>query len=128
MEKTVVNTVIQINTQHLGVPSAGVSALADGLFGGIPAGPMEICRNANTALVGWSVLRTETVNHPNPDAGYGVLRTIDTMGAGATGKRYIPVNTISQEWVFQYAMMTDGGLYTRQKINTTPWSGWVKRW
>lgn len=117
---------IQINAMLLGAPAtAGLSALG-GVFGGIPAGKMEECIDANTALIGWSVLTTATRN--DPGGGYGLLQTIDTMGAGTDGRRHVPAKTVMQEWIFQQAFLTSGVLMTRQKINTRAWTPWVKRW
>ncbi|EMB5316410.1 hypothetical protein U9F38_004043, partial [Salmonella enterica] len=56
-----------------------------------------------------------------------VIWTIDTMGCGADGKRHVPVNTVMQEWVYQLALMNNNGILMRQRINTQPWTGWV-RW
>ncbi|EMD4058439.1 hypothetical protein VQ197_004687, partial [Salmonella enterica] len=53
--------------------------------------------------------------------------TIDTLGCGQDGKRRVPVNTVQQEWVYQMALMTNGAVLMRQRINRGNWSGWV-RW
>ncbi|EOA1532050.1 hypothetical protein ACH8KY_002875 [Salmonella enterica subsp. enterica serovar Braenderup] len=119
---------IQINTSQLGAPPVMDLSFLGGIFGGIPAGKMEECADASTALIGWSKLVTGTASHPNAAIGYGIMQTIDTQGAGADGRRHVPVNTVLQEWVFQQALLTDGSLYSRQKINTLDWSPWVKRW
>ncbi|EKC7217727.1 hypothetical protein OP853_000091 [Salmonella enterica] len=119
---------IQINTTQIGEPPVLDLSFLGGIFGGIPAGPMPDCANANTALIGWMKITAATLNHPAPAIQYGIMQTIDTMGAGLDGRRCVPVNTIMQEWVFQQALMIDGSLYMRQRINTGGWSGWVKRW
>ncbi|EEF0620062.1 hypothetical protein DEI02_07120 [Salmonella enterica subsp. enterica serovar Freetown] len=99
-----------------------------GIFGGIPAGPIEDCTNTNTALIGWSKLTPDTKNHPDAATGHGIMQTIDTQGAGQDGRRHLPADTIMQEWVFQQAFLTDGSLITRQRINKMAWTPWVKRW
>lgn len=99
-----------------------------GIFGGIPAGPMEDCVNTATALIGWSKLTPDTKNHPNGAIGHGIIQTLDTLGAGQDGRRYLPVVPVMQEWVFQQAFLADGSLMTRQRINIMDWTPWVKRW
>lgn len=99
-----------------------------GLFGGLPAGPMEECRDANTAPIIWSKIVPGTLHHPNQDVGFGILQTLDSQGAGPTGKRYVPVNTVMQEWIFQQAFLVDGSMLARQKINMMAWTPWVRRW
>lgn len=119
---------ILINNNGLGMPPGMNIAAIAGLFGTLPAEPMETCVDANIALIGWSTIQQNTLHHPDSNLGYGWLWTIDTMGAGPDGKRHVPVNTVMQEWVMQWAIMTNGGLRTRQKINQDGWSDWVHRW
>ncbi|HGA5503357.1 TPA: hypothetical protein ACISZU_000131 [Salmonella enterica subsp. enterica serovar Potsdam] len=119
---------ILINNNGLGMPPGMDIAAIAGLFGTLPADKMEECKDTNTAPVGRSVIRQDTQHHPDTVKGYGMLVTEDTFGAGQQGKRCIPVNTEQEEWVFQRAFMTDGSLYTRQKINQENWTAWVKRW
>ncbi|EGZ5754034.1 hypothetical protein VY487_001670 [Salmonella enterica] len=114
------------NSQYLGSPVADVSQFA-GLFGSLPVGEMPVCADANTALIGWEKVTPSTKNHPNAGMQYGILRTIDTLGCGQDGKRRVPVNTVQQEWVYQMALMTNGAVLMRQRINRGNWSGWV-RW
>ncbi|EDZ8079204.1 hypothetical protein GPC29_003118 [Salmonella enterica] len=120
---------ISINAGTLGNSPAPEFNLAmlSGIFGSMPAGEMGVCHDANTALIGWEKVTPDTKNHPKPDAQYGTLWTIDTMGCGNNGKRRIPVNTIMQEWVNQLAMMNDNTIMMRQRINTSAWGPWV-RW
>lgn len=99
-----------------------------GLFGGLPAGPMEECRDANTALIIWSKITPQTLHHPKATVGYGILQTLDSQGAGPTGKRYVPVNTIMQEWIFQQAFLIDGSMMARQRINQMAWTPWARCW
>lgn len=119
---------ILINSTQMGEPPALDLSFLGGLFGGLPAGTMEECVNANTAPIIWSRLTPGTLNHPNAGVGYGILQTLDTQGVGPTGKRSVPVNTVAQEWVFQQAFLTDGTLMARQRINQGDWTPWVKRW
>ncbi|ECX4790729.1 hypothetical protein F6A15_10750 [Salmonella enterica] len=120
---------ITINAGTLGNTPAPIFNLAmlSGVFGSMPAGEMDVCPDANTALIGWERVTPETRHHPSPAAGYGVIWSIDTMGCGLDGKRRIPVNTIMQEWVNQLALMNDNTIMMRQRINTASWGAWV-RW
>ncbi|POT57852.1 hypothetical protein C3432_07900 [Citrobacter amalonaticus] len=102
-------------------------AMLSGVFGSMPAGEMGICPDANTALIGWEKVTPATKNHPSPEAQYGVIWSIDTMGCGNSGKRRIPVNTILQEWVYQLALMNDNSVMMRQRINKGAWGVWL-RW
>lgn len=119
---------ILINTAQLGAPPVMDLSFLGGLFGGLPAGPMEECRDANTALIIWSKITPDTLNHPNAGVGYGILQTLDSLGVGPTGRRYVPANTVMQEWVFQQAFLTDGTMMARQKINVLPWTPWEICW
>ncbi|EMD4264233.1 hypothetical protein VQ326_002287 [Salmonella enterica] len=119
---------ILINTKQLGEPPVMDLSFLGGIFGGIPAGPMEECPDTNIALIGWSKLTPATRNHPDAVLGHGIIQSLDTLGAGLDGKRHLPVNTVMQEWIFQQALLIDGSMMTRQRINTQRWSAWVKRW
>lgn len=118
---------LMTNPGHTGTAPADLRQLG-GLFGTIPASDMAVCLNTNTALTGWSKLTPDSASHPNAAAGYGLLQTLDTTGAGANGRARIAAGGIMQQWVFQQAMLTDGSLYTRQRINEQNWTAWVKRW
>lgn len=89
---------------------------------------MPVCEDVDLALIGWSVINEDTKHHPKATLKWGLLMTIDTMGAGTSGMRFIPRQTIPQEWVFQQALMTNGTLLTRFRINTAPFTARVKRW
>ncbi|EBD7600246.1 hypothetical protein C5J58_13245 [Salmonella enterica] len=117
---------ILANLQTMGSPVVNLSLLS-GIFGSLPAGEMPECADTNTALIGWEKVTPDTKNHPNTGMQYGILWTIDTLGCGQSGKRRVPVNTVQQEWVYQMALMTNGAVLMRQRINKGGWSGWV-RW
>lgn len=104
-----------------------ISALG-GLFGTLPAGEMPVCPDTSTALTGWSKLTPDTANHPNAAAGYGQLQTLDTTGAGVSGRARIAAAGTMQQWIFQRAYLADNSLYTRQRINEQNWTAWFKRW
>lgn len=120
---------IAINSGMMGntpAPAFNLTMLS-GIFGSMPAGEMGVCPDANTALIGWEKVTPATKNHPRPAAQYGIIWSIDTMGCGPEGKRRIPVDTITQEWVNQLALMNDNTIMMRQRINTGAWGAWV-RW
>lgn len=119
---------ITVNPETLGnaLPVFNLAMLS-GIFGSMPAGEMDVCPDANTALIGWEKVTPDTKHHPSPDAQYGVIWTIDTMGCGIDGKRRVPVNTIMQEWVYQLALMNNNTIMMRQRINQSAWAAWV-RW
>ncbi|EDI1750817.1 hypothetical protein GD488_14720 [Salmonella enterica] len=119
---------ILTNTMQLGAPPVMDLSFLGGLFGGLPPGPMEECRDANTAPIIWSKITPDTLHHPNASVGYGLLQSLSTMGVGPTGRRNVPVNTIMQEWIFQQAMMIDGTMMARQKINVMAWTPWERVW
>ncbi|ELP6230848.1 hypothetical protein R1074_001531 [Salmonella enterica] len=119
---------INVNTTQLGAPPVMNLSFLGGLFGGLPAGPIEECIDADTALIGWSRLTRDTQHHPDINVSYGLLQTIDSLGVGPTGKRYVPVKTIMQEWIFQQAFLTNGAMLSRQKINLMAWTPWVRCW
>ncbi|HBZ9863993.1 TPA: hypothetical protein MND73_000692 [Salmonella enterica subsp. houtenae] len=119
---------ILANTTRLGAQPVMDLSFLGGLFGGLPAGQMEECRNTNAALMCWSKITPQTLNHPNKNVGWGLLWTLDSLGVGPTGKRYVPTENADQEWILQQAAMIDGTILARQRINKLPWTPWVVRW
>lgn len=75
---------IQVNAMQLGAPVGADLSVPGGIFGGILAGRMSDCIDANVALIGWSALTPATRNNPGS---HGLLQTIDTMGAGTDGRK-----------------------------------------
>lgn len=99
-----------------------------GLFGSIPAGPMEQVKDFNTALMGFTCSANPVPNVPNPKWPWGTVWTISSKGVGLTGKRYIPAVLEPGEVTYQLFYGTDNSLYSRGGIWLTGWGNWVKRW
>lgn len=99
-----------------------------GLFGSIPAGPMEEVRNFNTALMGFMRCTYAVPNVPNPKWPWGTIWTISSKGTGQTGKRYIPAVLEEGEVTYQVFYGTDNSLYSRGGIWLTGWGNWNMRW
>ncbi|EGG3070877.1 hypothetical protein MOR33_004735 [Salmonella enterica] len=99
-----------------------------GLFGSIPAGPMEEVMNFNTALMGFTRSTKAVANAPNPEWPWGTVWTISSKGVGPTGRRYIPVVLEPGEVTFQLFYGTDNSLYSRGGIWLAGWGNWTQRW
>lgn len=99
-----------------------------GLFGSLPAGPMEEVRNFNTALMGFMRSTMPVPGVPNTKWPWGTVWTISSKGVGPTGKRYIPAVLEPGEVTYQIFYGTDNSLYSRGGIWLTGWGNWGKRW
>lgn len=109
------------------LPDIDLLAIA-GLFGSIPAGPMEEISNFNTALMGFMRCTGSVPNEPDPKWPWGTVWTISSKGTGQTGRRYIPATLEQGEVTYQLYYATNGSLYSRGGIWLTGWGNWVKRW
>ncbi|EGM9868685.1 hypothetical protein IIG71_001096 [Salmonella enterica] len=109
------------------LPDIDLLAIA-GLFGSIPAGPMEEISNFNTALMGFMRCTGNVPNEPDPKWPWGTVWTISSKGTGQTGRRYIPATLERGEVTYQLYYATNGSLYSRGGIWLTGWGNWVKRW
>ncbi|EFU3350687.1 hypothetical protein HUH01_004028 [Salmonella enterica] len=99
-----------------------------GLFGSIPAGPMETVTDFNTALMGFTRCTDAVSNVPDPKWPWGITWTISSKGTGPTGKRYIPAVLEPGEVTYQLFYTTRGDLYSRGGIWLTGWGNWIQRW
>ncbi|ELW7418191.1 hypothetical protein QLL71_000420 [Salmonella enterica] len=99
-----------------------------GLFGSLPAGPMEEVTDFNTALMGFTRSTGATPHAPDPKWPWGMLWTISSKGTGPTGKRYIPATFEQGEVTHQFFYTTQGALYSRGGIWLTGWGNWQMRW
>ncbi|ELW8656512.1 hypothetical protein SIL91_005150 [Salmonella enterica] len=99
-----------------------------GLFGSIPAGPMEEVKDFNTALMGFTRCTYAVPNVPNPKWPWGTIWTISSKGVGLTGKRHIPAVLEPGEVTYQVFYGTDNSLYSRGGIWLTGWGEWQQRW
>ncbi|EEP6366178.1 hypothetical protein HBB24_001293 [Salmonella enterica] len=113
--------------QSMQLPDIDPLAIA-GLFGSIPAGPMEIVSDFNTALAGFTRCTDKVPNVADPGWPWGTVWTISSKGTGQTGKRYIPAVLEQGEVTYQLFYATNGSLYSRGGIWLTGWGKWMKRW
>ncbi|EKZ9427183.1 hypothetical protein RH868_002935 [Salmonella enterica] len=111
----------------LKLPDIDPLAIA-GLFGSIPAGPMEIVSDFNTALMGFTRCTDKVPNVADPGWPWGTVWTISSKGTGQTGRRYIPAVLEPGEVTYQLFYATNGSLYSRGGIWLTGWGKWMKRW
>ncbi|EDS5585848.1 hypothetical protein C4W29_001341 [Salmonella enterica subsp. enterica serovar Saintpaul] len=99
-----------------------------GLFGSIPAGPMEEVSDFNTAMMGFMRCTDAVSNVPDPKWPWGIAWTVSSKGVGSTGKRYIPAVLEPGEVTYQLFYTTRGDLYSRGGIWLTGWGNWTQRW
>ncbi|EKY9205816.1 hypothetical protein AB4V44_001380 [Salmonella enterica] len=99
-----------------------------GLFGSIPAGPMEIVSDFDTAMMGFMRCTDSVPGIPNPAWPWGIAWTVSSKGAGSTGRRYIPAVLEQGEVTYQLFYATNGSLYSRGGIWLTGWGNWTQRW
>ncbi|EKA7109465.1 hypothetical protein OL205_003481 [Salmonella enterica] len=119
------------NTNTLGAPAEMQVALAalSGRFGLLFADEAPICENLDTATSGYMTITPETKNNPQSgELAYGNVQTLDSLGAGADGRRAIPAVGGTKEWITQILFMADGSLYTRCRVNNNDFQPFVKRW
>ncbi|EBE0995290.1 hypothetical protein DC560_06800 [Salmonella enterica] len=109
------------------MPDIDLLAIA-GLFGSLPAGPMEEVRNFDTALMGFMRSTMPVPGVPNAKWPWGTIWTISSKGVGPTGKRYIPAVLEPGEVTYQIFYGTDNSLYSRGGIWLTGWGNWIQRW
>ncbi|EOG2868102.1 hypothetical protein ACK840_000202 [Salmonella enterica] len=107
----------------LKLPDFDPSAIA-GLFGSLPAGPMEEIADFNTALMGFMRSTKAVPNAPKASWPWGTVWTISSKGVGPTGKRYIPAVLEQGEVTWQIFYST---LYSRGGIWLTGWGEWTLR-
>lgn len=125
---------ITVNTNTLGVQSGQSAApnLADliaGKFGLLYAQDAPVCANLDTAVVGYMMVTPDTKGNPQAgDMAYGMVQTLDSLGAGNDGQKAIPTVGGSREWITQIILMADGSLYSRARVNNNVFQPFIKRW
>lgn len=122
---------IIVNSNTLGAPAGsapGIASLA-GKFGLFHAGDAPVCANLNTATVGYMKITPDTKGNPQSGSmAYGMVQTLDSLGAGDDGQRVIPAVGSAKEWIAQILFMADGSMYTRFRVNNNAFQAFVKRW
>ncbi|ECJ2221581.1 hypothetical protein FNS94_06670 [Salmonella enterica] len=98
-----------------------------GLFGSLPAGPMEEVADFNTAMMGFMRSTSGVANAPNPKWPWGMVWTISSKGVGLTGKRYIPAVMEPGEVTYQIFYSTQNTIFSRGGIWLTGWGAWEAR-
>ncbi|EEN6473492.1 hypothetical protein G5W47_005258, partial [Salmonella enterica subsp. enterica] len=93
--------------QPLRLPDIDPLAIA-GLFGSLPAGPMEVVTDFNTAMMGFMRCTDKVPNVAEPGWPWGMLWTISSKGTGPTGRRYIPAVLEQGEVTYQIFYTTQG--------------------
>lgn len=119
------------NSNTLGEPAEMQLALAAlaGRFGLFYAKDAPVCENLDTAIAGYMTITPDTKGNPQSgNLAYGMVQTLDSLGAGAGGRRAIPATGGTKEWITQILLMADGSLYTRCRVNNLPFQPFVKRW
>ncbi|EBR2686885.1 hypothetical protein GJ842_19685 [Salmonella enterica] len=124
------------NANTLGEQSGQATAttpnLADlisGRFGLLHAKDAPVCASLDTAMIGYMLVTPDTQNNPQSgDMAFGMVRTLDSFGAGDDGQRTVPPVGSVKEWITQILFMADGSLYTRTRVNDGAFKPFVKRW
>ncbi|EIY5516047.1 hypothetical protein MM424_001374 [Salmonella enterica] len=100
-----------------------------GRFGLLHAKDAPICENLDVAMAGYMLVTPDTKGNPQSgDLAYGMVQTLDSLGAGDDGQRTVPPVGGAKEWITQILFMADGSLYTRVRVNNNAFQSWVKRW
>ncbi|EBD6450487.1 hypothetical protein DWE95_12000 [Salmonella enterica] len=121
------------NTNTLGEQSGqsalNLADLISGRFGLLHANDAPVCVNLDTAMIGYMLVTPDTKGNPQSgDQAFGMVQTLDSLGAGDDGRRTLPPVGGSKEWVIQILFAADGSLYTRYRVNNGRFSPFIKRW
>ncbi|EAS5299209.1 hypothetical protein MKM07_002883 [Salmonella enterica] len=124
---------ITVNTNTLGAqtgqPAPNLADLIAGRFGLFAANGAQICTNLDVAMVGYMMIIPDTKGNPQSgDMAYGMVQTLDSLGAGNDGQKVIPPVGAAKEWITQILLMADGSLYTRSRVNNGAFQPFIKRW
>ncbi|HBL9998245.1 TPA: hypothetical protein LT059_002752 [Salmonella enterica subsp. enterica serovar Kodjovi] len=112
-----------------GQPTPNLSELIAGRFGLFHAKDAPVCNNLDTATVGYMTVTPDTNGNPQSgDMAFGMVQTLNSLGAGDDGQKVIPPVGGSKEWITQILFMADGSLYTRARVNNNSFQPFVKRW
>ncbi|EEA3739672.1 hypothetical protein J5047_003339 [Salmonella enterica] len=119
------------NSNTLGAPAEMQIALAalSGRFGLFYAEDAPICEDLDNATMGYMTITPDTKGNPQSgELAWGNVQTLDSLGAGADGRKPIPKAGGVKEWITQILLMADGSLYTRIRVNNNAFQPFVKRW
>lgn len=124
---------ITVNKNTLGAqtgqPVPNLAELIAGRFGLLHAKDAPVCNNLDTAAVGYMTVTPDTNGNPQSgDMAFGMVQTLNSLGAGNDGQKVIPPVGGAKEWITQILFMADGSLYTRARVNNNSFQPFVKRW
>lgn len=124
---------IAVNSNTLGAqggqPAPNLADLIAGRFGLFHAKDAPVCNNLDTAAVGYMTVTPDTNGNPQSgDMAFGMVQTLNSLGAGNDGQKVIPLVGGAKEWITQILFMADGSLYTRARVNNNSFQPFVKRW
>ncbi|END3473495.1 hypothetical protein ABL142_002318 [Salmonella enterica] len=124
---------ITVNTNTLGAltgqPAPNLADLIAGRFGLFHAKDAPFCDNLDAAMMGYMMITPNTKGNPQSgDMAFGMVQTLDSLGAGDGGQKVIPPVGGAKEWVTQVILMADGSLYSRARVNNMAFQPFIKRW
>lgn len=124
---------ITVNSNTLGAqggqPAPNLADLIAGRFGLFYGEGAPVCADLDMAIVGYMGITPDTKGNPQSgNTAYGVVQTLDSLGAGDDGQKSIPPVGGTREWITQILFMGDGSLYTRARVNNNPFQPFIKRW
>lgn len=115
--------------EQSGQPALNLAELISGRFGLFHAEDAPVCANLDAAMVGYMAITPDTKGNPQSgNMAFGMVQTLDSLGAGDDGRRTLPSVGGSKEWVIQILLMADGSLYNRYRVNNGKFSPFIKRW
>lgn len=121
------------NTNTLGAqggqPALNLAELTAGRFGLFHAKDAPVCADLDAATVGYMMITPGTKGNPQAgDYAYGMVQTLDSLGAGDDGQLKVPPVGGAKEWITQILFMADGSMYTRARVNANAFQPFIKRW
>ncbi|EAA4186796.1 hypothetical protein QF20_002277 [Salmonella enterica subsp. enterica] len=124
---------ITVNSNTLGAqngqPALNLADLIAGRFGLFHAKDAPVCTNLDTARVGYMAVTPDTKGNPQSgNMAFGMVQTLDSLGAGEDGQRPVPPVGDIKEWITQILFMADGSMYTRARVNNNGYLPFIKRW
>ncbi|HFE7541951.1 TPA: hypothetical protein ACGADT_003233 [Salmonella enterica subsp. enterica serovar Newport] len=124
---------ITVNTNTLGaqtgLPAPNLADLIAGRFGLFHAKDAPFCDNLDTAMMGYMMITPGTKGNPQSgDMAFGMVQTLDSLGADNDGQKVIPPVGGAKEWITQILLMADGSLYSRSRVNANDFQPFIKRW
>ncbi|EGG3070876.1 hypothetical protein MOR33_004734 [Salmonella enterica] len=112
-----------------GQPAPDLAEVVAGRFGLFHAKDAPVCENLDNAMVAYMAITPDTKGNPQTgNMAFGIVQTLDSLGAGDNGQKVIPSVGGAKEWITQILFMADGSLYTRARVNNNAFQPFIKRW